>query len=904
MEAGRSSRVARLLAQLVRAYPPAFRTRFRGQYEDVIHRLAGEPRHQGWRGRLALARWLIADAAQAAPAEWKHLARTRVESSASFTSHRGTGDRMDTLWQDLKYAARSLRRAPGFALVVVVSLALGIGANTLVFSVLDGLVLRPFAFPDANRLVAIGATFPKISGDRQYIEVLSPPEYLDIRQGTRAFERFTAFDLGNRTISGGDRAERVFTAFVWNDPQVTIGLPPALGRGFREEETTTPGSSVAMLSHRIWKSRFGGDSSLVGRAIRVNGVPVTVVGIMHPSVLLLGADLWLPMSADPQDIPRKARQWAILARLRPGVSAEAANRELAEVARRTEAAHGGEHDVYVGWRLEATPWAEALSSQGGMRMAAFILQGAVFLVLLIATVNVAGLMLSRAATRGHEIAMRRALGAKTSRLTRQLLTEGVLLSCVGGAAGLAIAMGLMGPLTRALPDLVLSMGIEARPNLRVLVITLIVSVGTGLAFGLAPAFTLAMRRTAQLIGTGTSRTTLSRRGRRVRAGFLVTQVALSMVLLFAAGLLFRSLNELKRVDLGFAPDRVLTMRVSVAREKYPREDIIPFIERLVDRIGAIPGVQSAGAATQYPPLNVFQSTLSLAGEAPGSQTARQVDVTNATPGFLTTLGIRLQGGRMIEPSDNEQSPRVALINEMGARRFFAGRSPIGERVFLGDSASGAAVEIVGVTGDVRNRGLDAPVAPELIVPARQQQVEGNNQYYFLVRTTGEPMLTLPGVREAVQREDPDQPIYAIGTVERDIGDSLLGRRAAMLFLAVFAGIAVTLACVGIYGLVSYSVNERVREIGIRMALGAAAQDVRRLVLRQTLVVVVLGVLIGLAAALGASGALRSLVYGISPTDPVTLLAVALLLPAVGVAAGVIPMRRATRIHPVEALREE
>lgn len=811
---------------------------------------------------------------------------------------------MDTLWQDVRYAFRSLRRTPGFALVVIVSLALGIGANTLVYSVLDGLVLRPFAFPDPDRFVAIGVTFPRVSGGRNYIETFSPPEYLDIVQGTRAFERFAAIDLGNRTISGGDRPERLFTAFVWNDPQAVIGLPPALGRGFRDDETTTPGSAVAMLSHRVWQSRFGGDSSLVGRDIRVNGVPMTVVGILHPAVLLLGTDLWLPMATPPSAIPRQARQWAILGRLRQGVSVEAADRELAEVARRTEAAHRAEHDVYTGWRLEATPWAEVISSQGGIRTAAFILQGAVVLVLLIAAVNVAALLLSRAATRGQEIAMRRALGAQTSRLTRQLLTEGVLLSVTGGLVGLLIAVGFMGPLTRAFPEQVLSMGIAVRPNLRVLVITLMVSLGVGLAFGLAPAVALALRRTTQLLGTGSARTTLGRGGRRLRAGFLATQVALSVVLLVAAGLIFRSLHELRRVDLGFAPERVLTMRLSLAREKYPPDQIVPFFERLGERIAAIPGVRSAGAATQYPPLNGFQAVLSLAGERPGQETARQVDVTNATPGFLDALGLRLQAGRTIAGTDDENAPRVALINETAAVRYFQGRSPIGERVFLGDSASGTPIEIVGVVGDVRNRGLDVPVAPEVIIPARQQQVSANNQYFLLVRTNGDPMLTLPAVRDAVQQEDPEQPIYAISTIERDLGRSMMERSAAMVFLMAFAGIALTLACVGIYGLVSYSVNERIREIGIRMALGAVAHDVRRLVLRQTLTVVASGVLIGVAAAVAMSGAIRSLVYGISPTDPLTLVGVAVLLPIVGLAAGAIPTRRATRIHPVEALRSD
>ncbi|MBC7897986.1 MAG: ABC transporter permease, partial [Cytophagaceae bacterium] len=860
-----------------------------------------EPRHRGVSGRLRLARLLLADAAASAPAEWRH-AFTETRLSRATKRHPSLADRMDALWQDLRYAARSLRRAPAFVAVVVISLALGIGANTLVYSMLDGLVLHPFAYPDPDRFVAVGAQFPKVSGERAFIETLSPPEYTDIRDGAPSLEHVAAIDLGNRSISGGDHPERVFTAFVWGDPLASMGVTAAIGRAFRQEETTTPGHAVVLLSHRIWQSRFGGDSSLVGRAMRVNGEPYTVVGIMPPNALLLGADMWMPMGTEPQNIPRRARQWAVVGRLKQGATIATLNSELARVSRRTEQSFKAEHDVYEGWNLQAAPWAEALTTTTGIRMAAFILQGAVLLVLLIACVNVAGLLLSRGAARDGEIAMRRALGAGTGRLTRQLLTEGVMLSLVGGAAGLAVAMTFMGPLSAALPGMVRSMGLEARPNGRVLIVTLLASVGVGLAFGLAPMLQGAWHRTGVLFGQLGPRTTQGRSARRIRAGFLAVQVALSVILLVAAGLLTRSMTELRRVELGFDPERVLTMRVSVAREKYADSTIVPFVERIAERLAGIPGVRATAATTQYAPGNVFASTLSLRGETPGQASARQVDVTNATPDIFPTLGYQLRTGRLLASTDREGMPLVAVVNETLARRYFPNASPVGQQVWLGDS-TGAQVEVVGVVADVRNRGLDAPVAAEVFMSARQQRVQRNNQFFLLVRTQGDPMATLPAVRRAIQELDSDQPVYNISTIERDLGESLVQRSAAMTFLLVFSGIALVLASVGIYGLVSYSVAERGREIGIRMALGAEPQDVRQLVLRQTAIVLTIGCAIGVAGALALSGTVRSLVYGVSPSDPLTIVGVVVVLFVVGAIAGAIPTRRATRIQPVSALRE-
>ncbi len=885
---------------VLRLFPGSFQQRHREEYLATLTALGNEPRHRGIVGAARLTAFVVPDLLRALFSAWNH------SGSFEAVKSRPTGGMMESLWQDLRYALRTLSRSRVFAATVVLSLGLGIGANTIVYSLLDGVVLNPFAYPDADRVVGIGVTFPKVSSDRGFIESLSPHEFVDVRDSTPSLERVSAFDLGNRAISGGDRPERVFTAFVWGDPLATLGFTPALGRSFRPSETEEQGNPVAMISYRIWQSRFGGDSTIIGRTVRVNGQPASVIGVMPPGALLVGTDLWIPMGVPPLRIPRQARQWAIIGRVKGGASIAAANSELARIAARTERAHLAQFKEYEGWRLEAVPFAEATTSQFQLRLAGFVMQGAVALLLLIACTNVASLLLSRAAMRASEISVRQALGARARRLLRQLFTESMLLSLGGGALGLAIAAIALRPLGAALPEEVSGLGIQLSLNPRVLIFTLLVSLGVGLFFGASPiAQVLRSRMTAVLsqAGTGT-RTTLGRTGRRVRAGFLALQVALSVILLVGAGLLWRSFSRLQAVDLGFDARSVLTARLSLARETYRMDQVGPFFEQLTERLRAIPGVKNASASTQYPPNNVFQSNLQLLGEAPELSAARMVDVTNATAAFFPTIGYRLQAGRLFGSSDTENAPLVAVINETAARRYFPGRSPVGERIVLGRGETPTQVEIIGVVADVRNRGLEVNPAPEVFIPVRQQREAMNNQLFIQVRAAGEPSALLAAIRQATKEFDPDQPLYAISTIERDLGNALLQRRAAMFLIGVFALIALVLASVGIYGLVSHSVQERVREIGIRMALGADGKAIVRLVMRQLLTVVGVGSALGLAGSIALSGSIRSLVYGISATDPMTLVGVILLLIAVAVAAAALPAIRAARVHPVTAVRAD
>ncbi len=811
---------------------------------------------------------------------------------------------MGTLAQDLRYAWRSIRKSPGFALVVITSLALGIGANTLIYSVVDGIVLRPFPYPNADRLVGIGVTFPAMSGERAFIEAISPPEYNDIRAGVSSLQQVFAFDLGNRNLSGGDQPERVFTGFIWGDPMAAIGVRPLLGRGFRAEETTSRGPSIGVISHRLWQSRFGGDSAIIGKTIRVNGEPTEVIGVMPPGFLLIGTDLWLPMGVEPSAIPRQARQWTVIGRLRDGATIAQANAEVKTLAARIERDYGRERKEYAGWRMEVDTWTNAVV--GGYKPAARILLGAVALVLLIACANIAGLLLARATARQRELAVRRALGAGRWRIARQLFTESLLLAVVGGSVGLLLAFVLIAPTSSLFPQQLRDAGVSATINGRVLLYTLGAAVVSGLVFGVAPALQgLRGGGREWLTGEGAAgRLTTSAGGRRLRNAFVVAEIALSLMLLVGAGVLLRSFTRLQRVDPGFDTRNVLTMRLSLAREQYKNDAVGVFFEDVSRRLSTLPGVRAAGATTQFPPGNSFATGLTVEGQASPTDEQPRVDITDVAGDYFSAIGYVLEAGRFLTTTDDEKSPAVAVVNESTARRFFGGSSALGRRMALGDAKPPRWVEVVGIVGDVRNRGLAEAPSPEVFVPVRQQIAGWNNQLFLTIRTQSDPLAMLPAIRRTVASLDPLQPVYSIRTLDDAFAEAVAQRRAAMLLITIFAGVALVLAAVGIYGLMSYMVNERTHEIGIRMALGAVGGDVLGMVVRQTLRLVVLGAVLGLAGALALGRALSSLVFEVKPSDPVTLATVTVLLSLVALAATLVPALRATRVTPLVALRRE
>jgi putative ABC transport system permease protein len=811
---------------------------------------------------------------------------------------------MGTLAQDLRYAWRTVRKSPGFAMVVVASLALGIGANSLIYSVVDGIVLRPFAYPNADRLVAIGVTYPAMNGERQFIETVSPPEYNDIRTGAKSLDKLFAFDLGNRNISGGDQPERVFTGFIWGDPMASIGVRPLLGRGFRPEETTTRGAPIAVISHRIWQSRFGGDSAVIGKAIRVNGEPTEIIGVMPPGFLLMATDLWVPMGVDPSQIPRQARQWTVIGRLRDGATLTAANAELQALAGRIEREYGAERKEYAGWRMEVDTWTNAVV--GEYKPAARILLGAVGLVLLIACANIASLLLAKATARQRELAVRRALGAGRWRIARQLLTESVLLALVGGGVGLGLAYALLGPTTSLFPAQLSSAGIDATINGRVLLYTLGAAVLSGLLFGVAPALQgLRGGGREWLTGEGAAgRLTTSASGRRLRSAFVVAEIALSLMLLVGAGVLLRSFARLQGVDPGFDTRNVLTMRISLPREQYKSEQVGVFFDEVSRRLGTVPGIRVAGAATQFPPGNVFTTQIAVDGQVATGDQLPRVDITNVAGDYFSSLGYQLKTGRFLATTDDANAPAVAVINEAAARKYLGGVRALGRRIALGEANPPKWVEVVGVVGDVRNRGLSEAPSPEVFVPVSQELAGWNNQLFLTIRTQSDPLALLPAVRQSIASVDPLQPLYLIRTLDDAFAEAVSQRRAAMLLITIFAGVALVLAAVGIYGLMSYMVNERTHEIGIRMALGAVGGDVLGLVVRQTVRLVIIGAVLGIAGALALGRLMTSLVFEVRPGDPMTVVTVTVLLTLVALAATLVPALRATRVTPIVALRRE
>jgi predicted permease len=900
MTAGRpGGPAARLLLEaLLRAYPRTFRDRYGHEVRDAFWEERAQPRYAGIRGGARFWIDMTMDTVHAASRLRRPGGRVR---SAVRSVRPVRRERMQQLLHDLRFAVRLARRSPLASLVIVLSLALGIGGTTLVVSVADALVFRPFRLPDADRLVVVGATFPKSDMGERFVETLSPAEAAEIR-AARTLRDVMAFDLGNRNLTGDDAVpERVFTALVWGDPFRTMGLPPLLGRGFTPEDWREGAAPVAIVSHRIWQSRFGADRALVGRIVKIHGQPTTVVGVMPPGAVLVGTDLWLPLAADPDRWPRNARQFTVVGRLAPDATVEDANAELGLIAARAADAHAGRFPDYDGWRLRAASWAEAFA--GEWRPAAWLLLAAVGFVLLIACANLANLQLARASARQPELAVRFTLGAGMRRVVRQLLTETGVLAVAGGGLGVWLASIGARSSPSWLPRDVRLLDPVVTINGRVLACAAALTLGAALAVGVAPAFHAA-RAAARDSLARAARASASRRAQRVRHLLVGAQVALVLLLLAGAGLLGRSFLAVQHVDPGFRPDRLISMRLTLPPDRYRGDAIVAFFNHLVERVAASPGVQQAAVASQLPPDGFFRERVTIdgaLGEREGSLPTALVTI--ASRELPSALGTTLRSGRRFAPADGPGTPPVALVNEAFARRYL-GAAPIGARVRVGEGeAASRPFEVVGVLADTRNRGpLEAP-DPEVFVLL--DQVGGLwNQLFLLVRAEGDPAAVVPGVRRAVAALDPEQPVYALSTMREALARATAQQRTALSVMALFATLALALAALGIYGLVSFAVEARVREIGIRMALGARAAEVRRLVFAQTGRVLLGGIVAGLVGSAALSRGIRALLHGVDEHDPLTLLAATLVLAGVGLAASVLPARRATRIEPVRALRHE
>jgi putative ABC transport system permease protein len=805
---------------------------------------------------------------------------------------------MDHLRQDIQYAIRRLFKAPGFTLVAVITLALGIGANTAIFSVVNGVLLKPLPYPEADRLVGV---YHVTEGHRA---VMSGPNFTDISRMATSFENAAAIQTTRMILTGEGEPTRLPVAQVSASLFNVLRVHPALGRAFNADENTPGKTKVVMLSHGLWAQRFGSDPNVIGRQITLDGVSREVVGVM-PRGFAYPRDrqAWLPIDYDEAFVTKQRGAWFldVVARTKPGVTPEQAAAEV-ETLGRNLAKQYPDANAEIG--MTTYPLLEAMV--GDIRRGVIILLGAVGFVLLIACTNVANLLLARAAARGSEMAVRTALGARRGRLVAQLLTESVLLSLCGAAVGLLLAVWGVELLTSLKPA-----GIPRLDNVRidgtVILFTVVVALITGVIFGLVPAFTVTRGLSGSLKESGRGAVT-TRGGTRIRGVLVVAELALAVMLLAGAGLLMRSFMKLQAVDPGFKPEQALTFELTLPDARY-EEDAprIAFYDRLLPRLRSLPGVRGASAVMGLPLSGLdFIISFAVAGRPPvppALQPAMQVRV--ATPDYFTTVGIPLKRGRGFNEDDKAGTPRVVVITESAARQFFPGEDPIGKTITLGwgrgPGKRKAGGDVVGIVGDVRDAGLNEPNPPQIYLPMRQWPVS----FMTVVLKTDVPPASLAdAVRAGVYAVDANLPVSNVSTLDAIVAKSISQQRFYMLLLTIFASVALALAAIGIFGVLSYAVSQRTREIGIRMALGAPGRTLVSLIVGQAMILVLFGVAAGTIAALVVSQTMTKMLFGVTPTDPVTFAAVAVLLVGVALLASYLPARRATRVDPIDALRAE
>jgi putative ABC transport system permease protein len=805
--------------------------------------------------------------------------------------------------EDIRFALRTLLKQSGFTAVALATLALGIGANTAIFTVVDGVLLRPLPYPDPDRLVILWMHNPAQGIEE---DVTSYPNFTDWRRNAKSFDAMTAYDGASLALASGGEPEQIRGAVVTQDFFRVLGVAPQAGRAFGADEFRPGRHQVAILSDGLWRRRFGADAGIVGRSIRLDSEPFEVVGVMPGSFRFPGAaEIWTPLAPVrryAQLMERRGDLWLdVLGRLKPGVGLETAQAELDGIAAALEREYP-DNNTRIGIRLERLHH----EIVGGVERALLVLLAGVGFVLAVACANVANLLLARAAGRQKEIAIRAALGASRARLLRQLVTESLVLAAVGGAIGVLIAFWSVDLLVSLAPADVPRLG-EVGIDVTVIAFALAVTAITGVAFGIVPALQVARAPVGNGLKEGGRSDGEGAGGHRLRNALVVAEVALSLVLLAGAGLLIRSFLRLQAVEPGFRTDRILTMGVALPRAKYAEPArFTAFYRQLVESLASAPGVEAAGAIddlmlTRLP----SSSSLYAQGQPPPrpGEVNLPVAYNSVTPAFFRTLDIRMVRGRPLDERDAAQRPPVVLVNEALVRRFFPNEDPIGRRVTFDDPTSPTAVwrTIVGVVADARRYGLDEAPRPELYFPYAQAP----RRYMTIVmRTAGDPAALAAVARAAVWGIDPEQPVSEVRTLDQILTRSLAARRFSMLLLAVFAATALALAAVGLYGVVAYSIARRTREFGVRLALGAQPRDLVRLVLAHSLGLTLAGLVIGLFFSLAATRALSTMLYEVSATDPVTLGAISVVLALVAAAASSLPARRALRVDPVVALRAE
>jgi putative ABC transport system permease protein len=823
-----------------------------------------------------------------------------VETTKEIYRDRRSIPAVETLIRDVRYAVRMVRRTPGFALAATVVLALGIGANTAIFSVVQAVLLRPLPFPEPERLVDVWHVPPPASFPGMSTFAVSPANYFDWRAQNKVFERIAIRRFRSLNLTGGPEPETLMAEAVSADFFPLLGVQPRLGRVFLPEEDAPGQGRVIILSDGLWKRRFGSDPAIVGKSIPLNGESYAVVGVMPKTFHFPDwADLWTPLAWTPEEwAVRSNHNCRVVARLRPGVDLPEAQAEMTTISRRLEGQYPEDDQ---GWGAVVVPLHDDLVED--VRPTLLVLLGAVGFVLLIACANVANLVLARTLTRRKEIGLRLALGASRLRVVRQILCETAVLGLAGGLAGLVVARyGVELVVTFLADELPHSVNIGLDGP--VLGFALTLSIATGILAGVVPAWRLTRANVSEALKQGLGRTEADSGSARTGAGLVVSEVALALVLLLGAGLMIKSLWLLSQVETGIDPGNTLTMALTLPQTKYPELDQkARFFDEVLRRVRAVAGVERAGVS-DFLPFSTDSSHWPIAIEGqPVASVAEQPQVQTLviSPGYLASLRVPIARGRDFTETDTSDRPSVLLVSESMARRFWPDQDPIGKRlssVFLPDRS----FEIVGVVKDVKLQGLDV-IEPVQAMYLPFAQASKNNME-LAVRSTGAPSSVVSAVVAAVHEVDPDQPVVEVRTMEEVLQGSLAGKRFTMMLLAAFAGLALLLAAVGIYSVLSYTVRRRVREIGIRLALGAPRGDALRMVVMDGLKPTLAGVGLGLLAALSLTRLLGSLTFGVRGADPLTCVSVSLLLLVVGGLASLIPAYRATRVDPVRTLRDD
>ncbi len=812
---------------------------------------------------------------------------------------------MGILLDDIRIGLRLLAKSPLSTSAAVLTLALAIGANTAIFSVVNAAILRPLPYADSERLVEIRAALPSI-GAR--VLPMSPPEFADVRDRSHVFEDVAAYGTSSVNLTGEGAPERVVTTYASASLIPMLGVRPVVGRSFTTDEDREGYDRVAVLGYGLWQRRFAGIPGIVGHSIHVDGIAYTIVGVMPADFRFPNRDteLWVPIAFSTHqysDDERGSHWLSVLARLGPNVTEQQASAELRSIANDVRVEHPTFYHDDSGWTMTATGLKTVVV--GDARQALLVLLAAVGLILLIGCANVANLTLARATARSREIALRTALGASRWRIIRQMLTEGVLLSMVGGAIGVLFAVWIDTLLIAIKPDRIPRYE-ELDLDWRVLAFTLGVSLLAGVLFTLVPALVASRSNVNDALKDGSRGTSEGPGHNRFRAALVVSEIALAVIVLVGAGLLIRSLDRLLHVSPGFDPQNVATMRVAPTEASYPdpgRQRA--FYTALLEKIRSAPGVESA-AAVNYLPLGGSTSRRSFAIDGVGDAVVN-VEFRMVSPGYFETMEIPIREGRSLASTDREGAPLVVVVNESMVRTFFPGADPIGRRIKLGGMETPYPwMQIVGVAGDVRHRGLDEEAPPEMYVSYLQPQLPDFEigPMFVAVRSVGGPGHVAGAMTDAVHGLDPELPVYDVKTMEDRIGSSVAGRWFDMLSLASLAAVALLLAVVGLYSVLAYAVSRRVHEIGIRMALGASPGDILKSVLERGALLVAAGLAIGIASAAALSRYLTSLLFQVEPTDAWTFLGVSGLLAAVALAACYLPARSATNVDPLVALRHD